>query len=263
MLSRLKRLPLRAFDELRKECIHALPAIRPRRILFDHIPKCAGTTLSAYLQGHFPRRLIFSMNGRQPMASVENFRRLPASKRHRYALIKGHLAGHLFDDIHPNCLRITILREPVDRIVSHYFYARRTPAHYLYEKIAREGLSLRDYIEKDVSHELRNHYTLHFSGLSREEAERNPEAALAKALERLRRYDLVGFQDDLPAFIEQLRHTANLRLPFPEKKVNVTKDRRSVAEIDEATRVAVEEANALDVRFYQMVSSHDQGGLTS
>lgn len=250
MLSRLKRAPARLFEELRKEIAYALPSKRPRRILFDHIPKCAGSAINAYLQRHYPRRLVFSINGQEPLKSVETFRHLPASRRHAYALIKGHLAGYLFDDVHPNCLKTTVLREPVDRIASHYFYAKRTPIHYLYDRIHREGLSLRDYVSSGLSHELSNHYTRHFSGLSREEVEQAPDAAVAKALASLRRYDLVGFQDDLPGFIENLRRTAKLRLPFPERKVNVTEGRKKVEDLDAPTRQAIEAANALDLRVY-------------
>jgi hypothetical protein len=182
--------------------------------------------------------------------------RMPQSKRHAFALINGHLAGNLLADVHPDALKITVLREPVDRIASHYFYARRNPMHYLHEQIHQENLSLKDYIEGDISHELRNHYTLHFSGLSREEAERDPEVAIQKAVAGLKRYDLVGFQDDLSAFVEQLRSAAKLRLPFPKKMVNVTKDRRSVDDLDEEIREAIERANALDLRLYAQIHNH-------
>ncbi|NBB79898.1 MAG: sulfotransferase family 2 domain-containing protein [Verrucomicrobia bacterium] len=167
-----------------------------------------------------------------------------------FVLISGHLAGPLLDEVHPNSCTITVLREPVDGIASHYYYAQRNPQHYLHEKIHREQLSLRDYVEQEISHELSNHYTLHFSGLSRDDAARDPDAAVEQALQGLRRYDLVGFQDDMSGFVAQLRRSANLRLPFPEQKVNVTQDRRSVQELDPATREVIERANALDLRLY-------------
>ncbi len=248
--SRLQRLSGRIFDELRAELAYARPARRPRRILFDHVPKCAGQTLKAYLRLHFPRRKIFHTQGSEPAASVAQFRQLPESKRHAFALISGHLAGQLLDEVHPDTCTITVLREPVDRIVSHYYFVKRTQSHYLHEKVLSAGLSLRDYVEQALSHELSNHYTLHFSGLSREDAARDPDAAVEQALQGLRRYDLVGFQDDMPGFVAQLRRRANLHLPFPEQKVNVTQERRSVSELDSATRTVIERANALDLRVF-------------
>ncbi|NBB79893.1 MAG: sulfotransferase family 2 domain-containing protein [Verrucomicrobia bacterium] len=250
MLPRLQRLSGRIFDELCAELAYARPARRPRRILFDHVPKCAGQSLNAYLRRHFPGRKIFHMQGSAPAASVAQFRQLPESKRHSFALVSGHLAGQLLDEVHPDSCKITVLREPVDRIVSHYYFVKRTQSHYLHEKVLREGLSLRDYVEQALSHELSNHYTLHFSGLSREDAARDPDAAVEQALQGLRRYHLVGFQDDMAGFVAQLRRSANLRLPFPEQKVNVTQDRRSVRELDPATRAVIERANALDLRVY-------------
>ncbi|NBB78933.1 MAG: sulfotransferase family 2 domain-containing protein, partial [Verrucomicrobia bacterium] len=151
----------RVASELRSEYLHVVPSSRSRRILFDHIPKCAGQSLNAYLRRHFPGRKIFHMPGSAPAASVAQFRQLPESQRHAFALISGHLAGYLFDEVHPDSCKITVLREPVDRIVSHYYFVKRTQSHYLHEKVLREGLSLRDYVEQALSHELSNHYTLH------------------------------------------------------------------------------------------------------
>ena len=204
--------------ELRKEASCVVKANRPRPILFDHIPKCAGSTLGHYLQVHYPHRKTFHLDGKNPRASVEAFRRMPEVKRHAFALIKGHLAGQLIDAVHLETLKITVLREPIDRIVSHYFYARRNPAHYLHDKINREGLSLKQYVEMGLSHELQNHYTLHFSGLNLEQAEADPEASIALALDGIRRFDLVGVQDDLSGFIEALRREAGLIRPAPEQK---------------------------------------------
>lgn len=50
--------------------------------------------------------------------------------------------------------------------------------------------------------------------------------------------------------LSRLRRAANLRLPFPERKVNVTKERQSVQDLDAPTRQAIEAANALDLRVY-------------
>lgn len=253
MSSRFQRIPFRIFKELRRELVFVVPSTRPCRILFDHIPKCAGTALNAYLEAHYPQRKIFTLSGQRPKHSVAKFKSLSNEKRNLFALIKGHLAGYLLDDVHPQCLKVTVLREPVDRIVSHYYYAKRNPVHYLHETIHRKNISLKDYVESDLSHELSNHYTLHFSGLSREEARLDPEAAIAKAIERIGRYDLVGFQEDFLTFVQQLCQRANLRLPFPEQKVNVTRNRKGVGDIDDETRWAIEAGNGWDTKLFKKI----------
>lgn len=255
MIWQAYRILPRIFNEIRKELRYAIPSRRPRRILFDHIPKCAGSTLGKYLQAHYPRRKTFATDGRRPAESIARFLDLPESRRHAFALIKGHQAGLLIDAVHPETLKITVLREPVDRIVSHYYFAKRTQSHYLYDKIHRKKMSLKDYVEAEFSHELKNHYTLHFSGLSLKQAEADPDASIALALEKIRRFDLVGFQDDLSGFIESLRREGGLSRPIPKRKTNVTQNRKNVQDLDDATREMIVASNALDLQLFQKVQN--------
>ena len=131
-------------QELRNEIQYFVLASRPRKILFDHLPKCGGSSLNAYLEAHYPMRKRFSI-GRNPTASVDEFKAFSRYKRHGYDLVKGHLAHKLLDYAHPECLKITVFREPVDRIVSHYYYAKRNETHYLYSKILKSRMNLEEY----------------------------------------------------------------------------------------------------------------------
>ena len=53
---------------------------RAKRVLFDHLPKCAGTTLHRYLSASYPERLIFASHERQHQESVKHFQSLPQKK---------------------------------------------------------------------------------------------------------------------------------------------------------------------------------------
>ena len=59
---------------------------------------------------------------------------------------------------------ITFLRDPVERLISHYHYVLRRPKHYLYEQVVKDGLSLSDYVTSDISPELSNHQVRMISG---------------------------------------------------------------------------------------------------
>jgi hypothetical protein len=158
---------LRALSrESRRELEYCFMALRPRKIIFDHIPKCGGTSLCAYLESHYPARKVFSINRSKSGISAEEFKALPQRKRYGYSLIQGHVANKLLDSVHPECVKVTVLREPFDRIVSHYYYAKRRPNHYLHSKIMEFKMGLEEYITADPS-ALQNYYTTHFSELSR------------------------------------------------------------------------------------------------
>ena len=254
MTTRERTIMVRAKQKLTKELRYALPASRPKKILFDHLPKCGGTSLRVYLQAHYPIRKTFSTDASSPAASVNAFKLLSQRKRHGYDLVKGHLAHELLDYVHPEVLRVTVLREPVDRIISHYYYASRTPVHYLYPKIHEAEMSLEDYATSDLDCELRNWYTTHFSGLSVEDAERNPEASIASAVDvMLNGYDIIGFLDDFSSFAETLRDQANLRCEYRNRRDNVTQERPSVNKVAPSTIRTIEQVNHLDTAVYSRV----------
>lgn len=241
-------------QELKKERRYYFSARQPRRILFDHLPKCGGSTLNTYLGKHYPQRRIFSIIGSNPWASVGEFKGGSEHKRYKYDLIQGHHAKQLIDFVHPDCLKVTVLREPIDRIISHYSYARTRPKHYLYQKIHQSNMSLDNYVTSGISPELRNFYTTHFSGLTIDDAESNPEKAINSALEMvLNTYDIVGSLDNFPAFTERLRDQAGLRYKYQNTRENVTKGRVSIDDVPMSTISTIEQVNHLDMILYKKI----------
>lgn len=260
----MKNYWARASFHLKRELSYLDIRHRPKRILFDHLPKCAGLTLNAYLEWHYPRRKVFSTNPKKASSAeyrvdydvlIEKFRSLPEKKRHQYDLVTGHFSNELIGFVHPQCLKVTVLRDPVERIISHYFFVKSLPEHYLHSIVENNAMSLEDYATSRLSDELQNWYVTHFSGLSLQEAEARPDAAVEKAVDYVvEQYDLVGFLDDFSTFVQRLRQAANLRNDYQEReRVNVTKNKPDSKTIAESTLAIIRQENHLDVAFYQAV----------
>jgi len=228
---------------------------RPRPVLFAHLPRCAGTTVSRYLAAHYPPWLTFRTHGTWAAESVERFKALPERRRYPYQLILGHLTNDLLAWAHPDTVTFTVFRDPVERIVSHYFYARQNPRHYLNQRIHEEGIRLEDYTSLDLSPELRNGLTAHFSGLSAEQAEAHPEEALQIALDAiLDRYQVIGFQDALPDAVERLRRLAKLHKPFTNPVINRSNgDAQTTRTVTEEARGNIASVNSIDVELYRQL----------
>lgn len=227
---------------------------KPRRVLFDHLPKCAGTTITQFLMTHYPNRYIFDTNRSANVESVKYFKGLPENTRFRYRLISGHLSHQLMDYVHPDTIASTVFREPIDRIISHYYYVKRTKQHYLHDWVMRDQVELRDYCYSPPTIELRNWYTTHYSGLEVEEAERLGPEAVQHAFSIIKeKYRLVGFQDDLPSFMNRLTDMVCLSKPFKNIKRNKTKGRSGVEELSDVTREYIGNINFLDVQLYAML----------
>ena len=239
--------------EIGKEVKYVFGKNHAHKIVFDHLPKCAGTALNVYLMSHYPRRKIFVIDGVHSHASVERFKMMSERRRHRYDLVIGHYANELFDFVHPDCLKITVLREPIDRIVSHYYYVVSREKHYLHQQVKERHIGLEAYADPDLSPELSNWYTTHFSGCTLSAAHKEPDAVVDKALSVLsRQYDIVGFLDEFDQFIRRLKQAAMLTNEYTDVKVNVTGERPGVNGISQRARESIASANQLDITLYRL-----------
>ena len=232
------------------------------RILFDHLPKCGGTTVSAFLKENYPVRLIYETDGSNPQKSVEEFKKLPQKNRWKYHLYHGHLAHHIIDHVNSSSIFITVLREPVDRIISHYFFVKGRKSHYLHKEIVEKNISLEDYCSSGLSHELRNFYVTHYTGLSIEEAESKPVESVDLAFKILtEKYHLVGFQDEIPAFVNALIQTASLQAPFKNTVRKKSNNRLKIDSLPKSTIDKITEVNFLDARLYERLLCFRNKGI--
>lgn len=231
---------------------------KPKRVLFDHLPKCAGTVISDYLIMHYPERVIFKTDVRRPQHSVQQFQSMSEHLRYNFYLITGHLTHRLLDFVHPETITMTVFRDPVDRLISHYYHVRRDRKHYLHDQVMGSNLSLEDYISSGLSGELRNLYTTHFTGCSIKEVEMAPEESVQRAfLEITTKYDFIGFQDNLLPMINRLRNTAHLHLLFHNRPQNKTRNKPKYEDIDEKVKNSIAKVNFLDVKLYAILKESE------
>lgn len=229
---------------------------KPRRILFDHLPKCAGSTLRTYLSFHYPSRVTFETHGREYAKSVLEFRSLPEKTRHGFHLVAGHDAHGLMGHVHPDTITVTVFRDPIDRIVSHYFYVKRYTKHYLHEQVMQSKMTLEEYATSGLSTELRNFYTTHFTGRSIEEVEADPSASVGLAADAVfGQYNIIGFQDNMQGVADALKKVAHLARKYKGEVWNKTDDRLGIQAIPERTRMVIADVNALDVRLFELIKS--------
>lgn len=242
-------------SNLRKEILFQIPSTQAKGVLFDHIPKCGGKTLNKYLESHYPSRKIYATGGANNAELLEKFANLTEEERNSYSLVRGHFVNGFIDLVRPEFVKVVVFRDPIERIMSHYYYAKSAPRHYLHSKIHDEELSLEDYATSNLSVELRNWYTTYFSGFSADEAEENPEESIEKAVDFvLKSYDVIGFLDNFELFIKKLREHANLKYEYDDNdRVNVTQGRPKAKEVPQAVVEKIRQVNHLDIVVYQKI----------
>jgi galactose-3-O-sulfotransferase len=218
-------------------------------IIFLHIPKTGGMTFSALAARQFPQAAVHRINGRLAAGRAE-LMALPEERRRGIRYVYGHVPFGLHECLPRPAVYVTLLRDPVDRIVSIYYYARRRPEWGLHRQIVEQQLSLDDFVASDAAAEFHDQQTRMLSGVD------EPLGA-AQSLETARRNLSERFALAAPAqrFDEAVllcRRLFGWRNVF-YARANVNRHRPRLDEIPRATIAAIERKNLLDLELYGIV----------
>jgi hypothetical protein len=227
---------------------------RNETLIFLHIPKAGGSTISKILEQQYSRAETLTLDDRE--RQIAQLKALPAAQRGQYRLIQGHLFFGLHRFIPRASTYITFLRRPVERVLSFYYYARSTPDHYLYPLVTAGRLDLKTLLAREVTLELRNEQTRLLAGDEWEDPQRIvTRAALELAKANLRtHFRVVGLLEEFDASLLLLRRAFDWHLPFYVKE-NVTKEKPDNTSLDAETHRLVEDANSLDLELYEYARS--------
>jgi len=216
-------------------------------LIFLHLPKTAGTTLAHILARQYGDaavlRLYDSTDGEElatyPTAHLDTFR-----------VIMGHFSfgAHRFLAAQPPY--VTVLREPISRVASHYYFVRRSPTHYLYEAARR--LSLSEFVLACGSEEPNNDQTRLLAGDERVTGPiRSGQHLLAAAKQHLREHFVVtGLTEEFDRSILLMKRALGWKAPPFYARENVSRRRAAPTLPTETLRVVVEH-NRLDLDLYQ------------
>lgn len=89
------------------------------RVVFLHIPKTAGQSVHAALEAAFEPSVIC------PARVNDQLRPMSIAELNRYQVFSGHFDWCLLDCLKGPSYRFTILRDPMERILSFYFFLRK------------------------------------------------------------------------------------------------------------------------------------------
>jgi len=118
----------------------------PEALIFLHIPKTAGTTLNRIIEWQYNPLSIFTIDPYGIRATAERFKTLSEERRRRLRVVRGHLFYGIHEFLLQGASYITMLREPVARLVSTYRFILRRPLHPLHRRFKVERLGVEDLI---------------------------------------------------------------------------------------------------------------------
>jgi len=219
-------------------------------LLFLHIPKAAGTTLQQIIERQYPSSQIYSL-GADSHQSIAEFQAWPQERQADIHILKGHLAFGFHESIPRSCTYFTILREPVERTISYYYFVLQNPEHYLHQQVVSEKLDLSDVLGRKMTPDLDNGQARLISGVWNEvPVGEMTRVHLAQAKENLNNhFQVVGLANHFDASLLLLQKAFGWRRIF-YTKTNITQNRPPQTALSPETIEKILQYNRLDVELY-------------
>jgi len=227
-------------------------------VIFLHIPKTAGTTLNRLIEWEYPLFQIYSVDPVFFTWSASHLWRLSPRRLKKTRIFKGHMLFGLHEILPQPATYIAVLRDPIDRVMSAFYFAHTYKLHPLYRKFHREKWTLEDFVRRLPRDNVQCKI------VAGAEYEKPCTAEICeRAKENLVRYfSVVGLSE---RFEESL---ALMKLRFGWKlqrysSFNVTRTRPRKADIPQSTLDLIEDKNAFDISLYNCAASIFQTAINT
>jgi len=253
------------------------------KLIYQHTPKTGGSSLKLAIESNYKKKelmYIYDIEKKEARKDLTWYRNyyygLSARKKRRIKCILGHSAAGFVGVIGEPFKAFTLLRDPVDRAISLYYYGLSLPDNTQY-KFARmikdNNLTLEQIFGEDLDkwtdgNDPYSPFNEFFNGQIRsilrprrhdlkwflcgpkEHNESLEKETLRAALDILEKHYVVGFQEHFKESLDLFARRFGWKGELYHR-VNVTPDRPSLEELSASLRDLIVAQNSLDSALYQ------------
>ncbi|MBF2075098.1 MAG: sulfotransferase family 2 domain-containing protein [Synechococcales cyanobacterium C42_A2020_086] len=216
-------------------------------LYFSHIPKTAGMTFRTIVEDQFHCHEVC------PATLNAQVMKIPPEELQQYRLFRGHLGFINLPEMLPQkrVINVTVLREPVARVISHYDYILRMPGdpHYKYVK----DMTLEEFAQKLTAGKVgKNIQTYHLAKAARFRLDSlSPDEILELAKASLDQFAFVGLVERFQDSLFLLSYIFGWRPILNSRKENAATVKKAKEAIPESTLEVIRENTQLDQVLYE------------
>jgi len=220
--------------------IQAGEMARETGLIFLHVPKTAGLTLRSIIRRQYPPGVIVDA---PPTGLVE----MTAEERARVRVILGHVPFGTHSQMSVPARYVTMLRNPVDRVVSLYYHLLGKPQNLHHPWV--RGRSLEEYAAS-AHPQAMNHQTQLLSGHTAGLEAGSLDAARQTLLHHVA---CCGVNERFDESLLLFKHALGWRNVFYLRE-NVSSVRPALSAIPASTIRVIERNNELDAELYSFAA---------
>jgi hypothetical protein len=222
-------------------------------LTFLHLPKTGGTTFTTLLRWQYrslsPEEIRWFATD-DP--SFEGLRKLPIEQRARLKVLMGHFPYGIHRSIPKRCTYVTIIRDPVKRVVSEFRYALTSSTHPMHDTVVSSSMDLEDYVVGRHSAQTQNALTRQLAGQSGEGELTRHDLEIASA--NLRGFEAVGLTEAFDESMILFKRVLGWSTPFYFSR-NVSKRGTNPGNVSDRTISVIRERNVFDAEIYALARS--------
>lgn len=225
-----------------------------KALIFLHIPKTAGTTLNRIIEWQCNPAAIFTIDPHRFRATAARFKTFSEERRRRYQVVRGHLFYGIHDYLPQGATYLTMLREPVSRLLSSYYFILRRPLHPLHAKLKGEGLGVEELIR--LTPHRQNLQCRSIAGVG--DVGTCDESTLETAKQNLQHsFSVIGLSERFEDSLLLMMAEFGWRVPFyTNRKVAKTRPK-----LDQRLAELIRQHNRFDVELYEFGKNLFEGAL--